>query len=282
MLPGAGNRLSLGVCFGAQAFDPDVLDCRIRTLEETPLVPRIGVTRDPDGQFLAAPPAIGGTDRCPPDCRGVRQQVFAEQPHRRVAPAVGALWVESRTPTPDVLSDSGGAGGVITTEVKKSGTFWRVFVARLGDDGAVGPVKLPKGLISRRPTSGSRRRNRRRRGCRGGSESLHRISDVCRQWIVDRDSGFARLVDEGRPGMRQHDLRMGVERVDAALQQVWGVEVVVGHPLEEFSTGLFHHEIVVERRAAVDRLMDVPYAVIFGRVLPGDVAGAIGGAFRPK
>ena len=51
--------------------------------------------------------------------------------------------------------------------------------------------------------------------------------------------------------MRQHDLRMGVERVDAALEQVGGVEVVVGHPLEELSTSLLHHEVVVERRAAV-------------------------------
>ena len=91
-------------------------------------------------------------------------------------------------------------------------------------------------------------------------------------------SDRARIVDERRPSMRQDDLRPGVERVDAPLEQVRGVEVVVGCPLEELAAGLLDHEVVIERRAAVLRVMDVPHAGINRCIMPGDLTRPIGGA----
>ena len=110
------------------------------------------------------------------------------------------------------------------------------------------------------------------------SEALHRIGDIRRQRIVDRDSDLVRFIDERRPSMRQNNLRPRVEGLDAPPQQVRGVEVVVGDPLEELAAGLLDHEVVIERRTAVLPVMDVPHAGINRRIMPGDLTRAIGGA----
>ena len=78
--------------------------------------------------------------------------------------------------------------------------------------------------------------------------------------------------------MRQRDLRPGIEGVDAPLEQVGGVEIVVGHPLEELTTSLLHYEVVIERGATVLGVMDVPHPAIDRLIVPGDLSRPIGGA----
>ncbi len=105
MLPAGRNRLDIfAVCPGGRALgqrgDSDVFDRRIRTLQETLLVLRIGMTRNPDGQLLAASHTVGGTYRRPPDRRGIRQQILPEETRERDAangsPASGPEVVHRR------------------------------------------------------------------------------------------------------------------------------------------------------------------------------------------
>ena len=78
--------------------------------------------------------------------------------------------------------------------------------------------------------------------------------------------------------MREDHLGPGVEGIDAPLQQIWRVQIVVGHPLEELAPALLDHEVVIEGGTAVLAVMDVPHAGINRLVLPGDLAGPIGRA----
>jgi len=109
-------------------------------------------------------------------------------------------------------------------------------------------------------------------------KALDGIRDIGPQWVLESIGDRALVVDERRPGMRQDDLRAGVEGVDAPLEQVRGVEVVVGHPLEELAAGLRDHEVVIERCAAVSPVVDVSHPGVDGLVLPGDGGSTVGGA----
>jgi hypothetical protein len=76
--------------------------------------------------------------------------------------------------------------------------------------------------------------------------------------------------------MSKGNLGAGVQSLDTALEQVWGVQVVVSYPLEELAVSLLHHEVVIERRASVVGVMHVPYAGIDGLVVPGNLGRPIG------
>ena len=86
----------------------------------------------------------------------------------------------------------------------------------------------------------------------------------------------ARAIDHCRPGVSEHDMRVLVERFDAPLEQVAGVEVVVGGPLEQLPPGLPDDEVVVRGEADVPRLPDKADPGVLLRVATADVDGAVG------
>ena len=63
--------------------------------------------------------------------------------------------------------------------------------------------------------------------------------------VVDGLDRGARVVDLRCPAVSEHDLRVLVERVDAALKQVASVQVVVRRPLEQLTPRLLGDEVVV-------------------------------------
>ena len=71
-------------------------------------------------------------------------------------------------------------------------------------------------------------------------------------------------------------MRELIQRVNAALQQVTGVQVIVGGPLEQFSPGLLDQEVVVRGAAYVARLPEIADPGVLLLVAMADVGGAVG------
>lgn len=118
---------------------------------------------------------------------------------------------------------------------------------QLGDKGAVSHVIAAK----RRHVAENRHPNDTidviaSLGVEEATEALDWIGDISCQGIIELVGDGALIIDKRRPGMRESDLRPGIERIDAALKQVWGIEVVVGHPFEELAASLFNDKIVIK------------------------------------
>ena len=93
--------------------------------------------------------------------------------------------------------------------------------------------------------------------------------------VLDQADHGARVVDHRLPGMRQHDVRVFIECLDASLQQIPGVQVVARGPFEEFSPGLPDKEVMVRDPADVARLPDVADARILPRIAVANIRGAV-------
>jgi hypothetical protein len=74
----------------------------------------------------------------------------------------------------------------------------------------------------------------------------------------------------------EHHVRPFVERVDAELQQVTAVKIVVGRCLEQFTHGLIDREIVVRGTADVARLAEIPDPGVLLSVAAANLGGTIG------
>ena len=99
-------------------------------------------------------------------------------------------------------------------------------------------------------------------GVQHASEALHRIGNI---GMARTRIGSVILLASSMNAVQacaESDLGTGVEGVDTPLEQARGVQVVVRDPLEELATGLPQHEVVIERRASVLRVMDVPHTGI--------------------
>ena len=75
---------------------------------------------------------------------------------------------------------------------------------------------------------------------------------------------------------------MLVERGDAELEQVAGIEVIMGRMFEQFAPGLLDHEVVVRGGADVVRLADVADPGILLAYAAADVFGAIASRRCPR
>jgi len=73
----------------------------------------------------------------------------------------------------------------------------------------------------------------------------------------------------------QDDLRVLVERRNAALDQVARVQVVVGGPLEQLAPGLLDQDVMIRRASDVARLPDVPDPRVLLRVATADIRGPV-------
>jgi hypothetical protein len=94
--------------------------------------------------------------------------------------------------------------------------------------------------------------------------------------VADSLDRGARVIDLRRPAVSEHDLRILVERVDAALKEVAGVQVVVRRPLEQLTPRLLGDEVVVGGKPDVPRLAEIAHPGILLLVATADVPGAIG------
>ena len=71
-------------------------------------------------------------------------------------------------------------------------------------------------------------------------------------------------------------MRVLVERINAVLQQVTSIQVVIGRPLEQLAPGLLDDEVVVRGKSDVARLTNIADPGVLLLVATADVRGAIG------
>src|SRR5215471_13017397 len=76
--------------------------------------------------------------------------------------------------------------------------------------------------------------------------------------------------------MSQDHIRMLIECINAALQEVTAIEIVCRRPFKKLPTRLLNHEIVIRRKAYVARLTDVTDSGILARITIADVGCAVG------
>ena len=149
--------------------------------------------------------------------------------------------------------------------------------AQLRDDGA---VRVMVALLHRRPAQDLGPHNAvvvvATADEQQAPEALRRPRRRRVERVLERLGHGARVVDLCRPGVGEHDVRVLVERVDAALQQVAGVQVIVRRPLEQFAPRLLGDEVVVGGEPDVPRLAEIAYPGVLLLVASADVTGAVG------
>ena len=107
-------------------------------------------------------------------------------------------------------------------------------------------------------------------------EALRRPRGCRVERVLERLGQGTRVVDLCRPGVGEHHVRVLVERVDAALQQVAGVQVIVRRPLEQLAPRLLGDEVVVGGEPDVLRLAEIAHPGVLLLVATADVTGAVG------
>ena len=71
-------------------------------------------------------------------------------------------------------------------------------------------------------------------------------------------------------------MRILVKRVDTVFQEVTGVEIIAGRPLEQFTSSLPNDEVVVGGSTKVARLADVADPGVLLQVAAADSGGVVG------
>ena len=106
-------------------------------------------------------------------------------------------------------------------------------------------------------------------------EALRRPGRGRGQRVLVRVRHGSRQVDLRGPGVREHDLRILVERLDTQLEQVTGIKVVVRRPFEQLATRFVHDGVVVRSEPDILRLADVADPGVLFLVLVADIAGTV-------
>src|SRR5262245_38029890 len=193
-------------------------------------------------------------------------------PIRVFAPEVQPVWGHVERAVQGDLADDYPVRVVIAAERGHTAQDVRaddaVFVARPEDAAVVDPDEaVGVGVAALEQAAASEQ---------DASEALRRPRRVRCQRVLERLRNVARLVDRRFPGVSKNYLRVRVERVDAAPQQVAAVQVVGSRPLEQFAARLLEHEVVVRGEADVARLADVADPGVLLAVATADIGGAVG------
>ena len=117
----------------------------------------------------------------------------------------------------------------------------------------------------------------------------HALEAVRGKWRVGGHR-VAECLDDGTPGVdsrlpavREDYLWVRVQRLDAALEQIARVKVVVSSQLEQFPPRLADGEVLVWDQADIARLADVPYPAVLLQVALAELGCAVGrGVIRDK
>jgi len=236
------------------------------------------VTGDPDQQRPEATGLLTQADRRSPDPGHVGGQILRHQPDLRVPPGVGPGGVEDRHHPAHAHRGRATPPGMLAAEVQVVRDLMeRTVQCQFRHEGPVGVVVAavvrhrlhdpgPDHAVDVVPAVAVEQAAEPRDG--GAGVGLQHIRKLGHDVAV--------LVDGRRPGVRQRDLRSGVQCLDAALEQVRRVQVVVRGPLEVLSAGLPDHVGVVEGGAAVPRVPHVADPGVTRRVGTRDRLGGVG------
>lgn len=220
---------------------------------------------------------VGRGQRRPPDRRDEAPDVLGEQPGRRVQRARPA---RIQVDAPGALGRVRplGAGGVVAAEVQQLRHLVEGPVQTdLGDERAVRVVVAVVRLHLAQHVGPHHPVEVVAAGLeQHAAEALRRVRRVGGERVRVRHLHLAVFVDDGLVGVREDHVRPLVEGLDAAPQQVPGVQVVVRGPLEQLAPALGEHVVVVGRGADVPGQPDVPDARVPRRVLAADVLGPVG------
>lgn len=237
-----------------------------------------GPAGEPLDQVPVTLPPVRGRQRRTVDRPGERPDVFVVQPGRRMAQPAGAARVHVGTAAPHRRMRPLRALGMIPPEVEPVRDLVKPAIkAQFGDDRA---VRVVIALLHRRaaqhlgpddavvvvtPTAEQQ-----------APEPLRRTGGGRVERVPVRVGHRARAVDPRAPGMRQHHIRVLIECIDTAFDQLTGVQIIARRPLEQLTPGLLDDHVVVRGEAHVGRLADVAHPRVLLYVALADVSGAVG------